>query len=122
MAVSIPVLRMLYRELKSTQRSYARNKSQSHALETGTRKEVRSTKRYGPGSQYGRNSVVVMSTGGWQESQEALQEAEGGQASPLPVMNGIIKTEEVRVRHERLTGLSEGESSIELDSLKEGHR
>ncbi|KXH67760.1 hypothetical protein CSAL01_07836 [Colletotrichum salicis] len=122
MAVSIPVLRMLYRELKSTQRSYARNKSPSHALETGTRKEVRSTKRYGPGSQYGRNSVVVMSTGGWQESQEALQEVEGGQASPLPGMNGIIKTEEVRVRHERLTGLSEGESSIELDSLKKGHR
>ncbi|OHE98243.1 hypothetical protein CORC01_06440 [Colletotrichum orchidophilum] len=122
MAVSIPVLRMLYRELRSTQRSYAQNKSQSRALDTGTRKEVRSTKRYGPGSQYGRNSVVVMSTGGWQESQEALQDAEGGQASPLPGMNGIIKTEEVRVRHERLTGLSEGESSIELDSLKDVHR
>ncbi|TKW54605.1 hypothetical protein CTA1_3418 [Colletotrichum tanaceti] len=58
MAISIPVLRMLYRELKSTstQRSYARNRSQSHALETG---KTRTTRRCGNAANYGRNSVVV---------------------------------------------------------------
>ncbi|KAK6217004.1 hypothetical protein QIS74_07118 [Colletotrichum tabaci] len=108
MAISIPVLRMLYRELKSTQRSYARNKSQSHALETGKTR----TKRYGNSTHYGRNSVVVMSTSGWQESQEALQD-ESGQVTP----RGIMKTEEVRVRHETLPAGTRQKNSIELDSL-----
>ncbi|OLN97764.1 hypothetical protein CCHL11_07918 [Colletotrichum chlorophyti] len=106
MAVSIPVLRMLYRELKSSQRSYGRSKSQTHALGTGT-------KRYGQGTHYGRNSVVVMSTSGWQESQEALQDAESGQSTP----RGIMKTEEVRVRRERMSAVGSKES-IELDALR----
>ncbi|KAL0942647.1 uncharacterized protein CTRU02_200533 [Colletotrichum truncatum] len=109
MAVSIPVLRMLYRELKSTQRSYARSKSQTHALETGKTK----TKRYGQGTHYGRNSVVVMTTAGWQESQEALQNEERGQVTP----RGIIKTEEVRVHHEKAS-TNGSKSSIELDTLR----
>ncbi|KZL82516.1 hypothetical protein CI238_11404 [Colletotrichum incanum] len=112
MAISIPVLRMLYRELKSNQRSYARKKSQSHSnsLETG---KIR-TKRYGHGTSYGINSVLVMSTSRGQESQEALQE-EPGQVTP----RGIIKTEEVRVRHETLPASRDRRNSIEFDSLNQ---
>ncbi|KAF0329924.1 hypothetical protein GQ607_002691 [Colletotrichum asianum] len=111
MAVSIPVLRMLYRELKSASRSYGRSRSQTNALETA---KTARTKRYGQGTHYGRNSVVVMSTTGWQESQEALQDVESGQTTP----RGIMKTEEVRVRHERMPPAGDSKSSIELDTFR----
>lgn len=127
MAVSIPVLsvypalfsissgrtnpnirRMLYRELKSSARSYGRSKSQTNAPER--------TKRYGQGTHYGRNSVVVMSTAGWQESQEALKDAESGQVTP----RGIMKTEEVRVRHETAPPVDPADrrNSIEMLNLR----
>ncbi|KAF6832375.1 hypothetical protein CPLU01_06200 [Colletotrichum plurivorum] len=108
MAVSIPVLRMLYRELKSSARSYGRSKSQTNAPER--------TKRYGQGTHYGRNSVVVMSTAGFQESQEALKDPESGQVTP----RGIMKTEEVRVRHETAPPVDpvDRRNSIEMTNLR----
>ncbi|VUC25086.1 unnamed protein product [Clonostachys rosea] len=120
MAVSIPVLRMLYRELKSSQRSYFRNKSQTNPQEPGTTTEPGSKSkrpsRYGPPSKYGRNSVMIMSTAGWQESQEALQEALRSKASSN--MGGVLKTQEVRVVSERS---SSDENSIELKALSSVH-
>ncbi|KAM5342258.1 hypothetical protein ACJ41O_013224 [Fusarium nematophilum] len=124
MAVCIPVLRMLYRELKSSQRSYLRNRSQTNPRDAGTMNTVqgadRKSKRYNNNSKYGRNSVLIMSTAGWQESQEALQDPERSQASsrkqsPHPP-GGVLKTEEVRVHHERLSTFSD-ENSIELKPI-----
>ncbi|KAF5025084.1 hypothetical protein F66182_2853 [Fusarium sp. NRRL 66182] len=123
MAICIPVLRMLYRELKTSSRSYNRNKSQNtNPLEPETRNtvpssNVRKSTRYGPGSRYGRNSVVIMSTSGWQESQEALQDSDGDQTK-VSLGSGVMKTEEVRVHHERLSTFSD-ENSIELRNLQQ---
>ncbi|KAF5003893.1 hypothetical protein FDECE_9598 [Fusarium decemcellulare] len=128
MAVCIPVLRMLYRELKSSQRSYMRNRSTTNPHGTGpgttnpgtdTR---RNTKRYAPNSKYGRNSVVIMSTAGWQESQEALKDTEGSVASKTSQnLGGVLKTEQVTVKHERLSTFSD-ENSIEMKSLGPAQR
>lgn len=60
-----------------------------------------------------------MSTAGWQESQEALQDAEGSQSKPSLRQGGVLKTEEVRVHHERVS-LSD-ENSIELKPLSVAH-
>ncbi|KAM0425622.1 hypothetical protein ACHAPT_009154 [Fusarium lateritium] len=123
MAVCIPVLRMLYRELKSSQKSYLRNRSHTNPLDATNATNVATTntrsKRYGPHSKYGRNSVVIMSQAGWQESQEALQDPESAQTSRArtsPSSSGVMKTEEVRVHHERLSTFSD-ENSIELKSM-----
>lgn len=102
--------RMLYRELKSASRSYGRSRTQTNPLETAKTR----TKRYGQNTHYGRNSVVVMSNARWQESQEALQDAESGQTTP----RGIMKTEEVRIRHESMPPSGDSRNSIELDSFK----
>ncbi|KAI8685180.1 hypothetical protein NCS57_00186600 [Fusarium keratoplasticum] len=125
MAVCIPVLRMLYRELKSSQKSYLRNRSHTNPLDGTNATNVASSntksKRYGPHSKYGRNSVVIMSAAGWQESQEALQDPTSTQTSrsrSSPSSGGVLKTEEVRVHHERLSTFSD-ENSIELKNM--GH-
>lgn len=111
MAVSIPVLRMLYRELKSSQRSYFRNRSQTNPLgsEMGHpdgSSDNRRTKRYNNQSKYGRNSVVIMSNAGWEDSEEALQDSDSQVKLNAAPMGGVLKTEEVRVQHERLSSLS----------------
>ncbi|KAF5258939.1 hypothetical protein FOXYS1_10467 [Fusarium oxysporum] len=88
---------------------------------------ARQSKRYNPNSRYGRNSVVIMS--GWQESQEHLQDdSDGSQSQTKMSMSsgGVMKTEEVRVHHERLSTFSD-ENSIELRGLppaqgKPGHQ
>ncbi|KAJ4313845.1 hypothetical protein N0V84_009200 [Fusarium piperis] len=124
MAVCIPVLRMLYRELKSSQKSYLRNRSNTNPLDGTNATNMAGTnttksKRYGPNSKYGRNSVVIMSAAGWQESQEALQDPESAQTSrsrSSPSVGGVMKTEEVRVHHERLSTFSD-ENSIELKNM-----
>ncbi|UPK98386.1 hypothetical protein LCI18_009321 [Fusarium solani-melongenae] len=125
MAVCIPVLRMLYRELKSSQKSYLRNRSHTNPLDgtnaTNVAGSNTKSKRYGPHSKYGRNSVVIMSAAGWQESQEALQDPTSTQTSrsrSSPSSGGVMKTEEVRVHHERLSTFSD-ENSIELKNM--GH-
>ncbi|CAH0056297.1 unnamed protein product [Clonostachys solani] len=121
MAVCIPVLRMLYQELKSSQRSYFRNKSQTNPQggpSTGVDSASKSKRpsRYGPPSKYGRNSVMIMSTAGWQESQEALQDALRSKGSSN--LGGVMKTQEVRVVSERS---SSDENSIELKALAAVH-
>ncbi|CEI62252.1 hypothetical protein FVEN_g10252 [Fusarium venenatum] len=121
MAICIPVLRMLYHELKSSSRSYNKNKTGTNPNDHETRNTVpsstlRASRRYGPNSRYGRNSVVIMS--GWQESQEHLQDSDES-ISGLKVSanaGGVLKTEEVRVQHERLSTFSD-ENSIELRNL-----
>ncbi|KAH6951728.1 hypothetical protein DER45DRAFT_576944 [Fusarium avenaceum] len=118
MAICIPVLRMLYRELKSSSRSYNRNKTNTTPQDIDTRHTA--AKRYGPNSRYGRNSIVIMSTNGWQESQEALQDSDEsvshGKASVSS--HGVMKTEEVRVHHERISTYSD-ENPIELRELQQ---
>lgn len=116
---------MLYRELKSSQKSYLRNRSHTNPLDGTNATNVASSntksKRYGPHSKYGRNSVVIMSAAGWQESQEALQDPTSTQTSrsrSSPSSGGVLKTEEVRVQHERLSTFSD-ENSIELKNM--GH-
>ncbi|CCT74586.1 related to integral membrane protein pth11 [Fusarium fujikuroi IMI 58289] len=132
MAICIPVLRMLYRELKSSSRSYNRNRTNTTPRDVDTRhtagaSNARQSKRFNPNSRYGRNSVVIMS--GWQESQEHLQDdSDGSQSQTKMSMSsgGVMKTEEVRVHHERLSTFSD-ENSIELRGLpptqgKPGHQ
>lgn len=124
--------RMLYRELKSSSRSYNRNRTNTTPHDVDTRNtagasNARQSKRYNPNSRYGRNSVVIMS--GWQESQEHLQDdSDGSQSQTKMSMSsgGVMKTEEVRVHHERLSTFSD-ENSIELRGLpaaqgKPGHQ
>ncbi|KAF4430925.1 hypothetical protein F53441_13935 [Fusarium austroafricanum] len=125
MAICIPVLRMLYRELKSGSRSYNKNKTNTNPLDGDTRHtaagtNTRASKRYNPNSRYGRNSVVIMS--GWQESQEHLQDdSDGSQTNKTSMSShGVMKTEEVRVHHERLSVFSD-ENSIELRGLPQAH-
>ncbi|KAH7141099.1 hypothetical protein EDB81DRAFT_799413 [Dactylonectria macrodidyma] len=122
MAISIPVLRMLYRELKSSQRSYFRNKSNQNpnGPETGNTDPLDRHTRYPYSSKYGRNSVVIMSDSRYQESQEALRDPYGSGLRRPPNMSGVIKTEEVRVHSERLSTFSP-EHSIELNPLGAAH-
>lgn len=117
---------MLYRELKSSQRSYMRNRSQTNGLETGTGtgtqagNDTRRNKRYGNNSKYGRTSVVIMSSAGWRESQEALQDSDSTATKQSGSLTGITKREEVRVTHERLSTFSD-ENSIELKAMPQVH-
>ncbi|KAI1841757.1 hypothetical protein JX265_007139 [Neoarthrinium moseri] len=122
MAASIPVLRMLYHELKSSQKSYFRSKSQSNTQPNGATGNIYAKRgtMYGRNSHYGRNSVVIMSTTGWQESQEALQDVGTPRTEDSPNMSGIVKTEEVSVEHQRLSKLS-GVDSVEMHSLEPIH-
>jgi hypothetical protein len=61
-----------------------------------------------------------MSTNGWQESQEALQDSDEsvshGKASVSS--QGVLKTEEVRVHHERISAYGD-EIPIELRELQQ---
>ncbi|KAJ5875716.1 uncharacterized protein N7473_013063 [Penicillium subrubescens] len=122
MAISIPILRTLYRELRSSHKSYSQNRTGTNTRDprTGnyTQGTDRKSKRYGPNSKYGRNSVVIMSTTGWQESQEALKGLESTLSSGTrssPNQGGVLKTEEFTVRHERRSFGEE--NSIELKPL-----
>ncbi|KAM0189009.1 hypothetical protein ACHAPA_007722 [Fusarium lateritium] len=117
MAVCIPVLRMLYRELKLSSRSYNRNKTNTTPHDIDTRHTA--AKRYGPNTRYGRNSIVIMSTNGWQESQEALQDSDGSMSNGKASVSsqGVMKTEEVRVHHERISAYGD-ETPIELRELQ----
>ncbi|UZP39092.1 hypothetical protein NXS19_006908 [Fusarium pseudograminearum] len=67
MAICIPVLRMLYHELKLSSRSYNKNKTGTNPNDHETRNTVpsaaRGSRRYVPNSRYGRNSVVISQAG-----------------------------------------------------------
>ncbi|KAM0281667.1 hypothetical protein ACHAQH_003398 [Verticillium albo-atrum] len=113
MAVSIPVLRMLYHELKSSHARSNNNRSNPYAGQTGAGAASTDAKRSTrpPHSKYGQNSVVIMSNIAWEDSQEALRDSEASARSPN--LSGVLKTEEVRVEHERLSTVGD-EDSIEL--------
>ncbi|KAH7304797.1 hypothetical protein B0I35DRAFT_382465 [Stachybotrys elegans] len=121
MAISIPILRMLYREIKSSNRSYFRNISKSNGpegksggnTESGT--TFRKSIRNGGFSKYGQNSVVIMSTTGWQDSEEALQDPKGS-GNRTPLGHGVMKTEEVTINYEN-SSMTSGEDSIEMAPL-----
>jgi len=124
---------MLYRELRSSQRSYYRNGVSTNRYgksdnQTGNRRNTLAnqskTTRKG-------NTVMVMSTTGWQESQEALQrDLEVGtgtntsrSGSGIMPSAGIMKTEEVRVQTSPNThGSGSAAGSFEMVSFeKERH-
>lgn len=93
-------------------------------MRTTEASKARASKHYNQNLRYGRNSVVIMS--GWQESQEALQDQEttSSRSKPSPTLQGVMKTEEVRVHHERLSimgGESGDENSVELKPLSQVH-
>lgn len=129
MAISIPVLRMLYRELKTSSRSYFRNRSQTNPADapTGSRITEPSASNYRKShrlgySKYGQNSVVIMSNTGWQESEEALQDRKISSGTTTPP-SGVLKTEEVRVHHENASSTrSDAASDIELAPLPAAYR
>ena len=113
---------MLYRELKSSRNKYSGTPSgiNSNNPRTGATSnlasDARRSKRFGPNAKYGRNSVIILSNAGWQESQEALRDPEIGRAKTTPDQGGVLKTEEVRVYSERLSSVNDG-TSMELKSL-----
>lgn len=121
---------MLYRELRSSQRSYYRygvstNRYGKSENATDNRRNTlanQSTKPHRKG-----NSAMVMSTNGWQESQEALQRnLEVGTGTPrneYGVMSpsGIMKTEEVRIQTSPNTAGSTADS-FEMVSFEKERR
>ncbi|KAI1336865.1 hypothetical protein F5Y15DRAFT_392436 [Xylariaceae sp. FL0016] len=126
MAASIPILRMLYHELRSSHRDYFRSGSRTNKGSVGTGHGAAGDRsrrtHYGRPSHYGRNSVLIMSTAGWQESQEALQE-DGAPAPTHASTNstGILKTDEVSVESRRLSKLSR-DDSFEMRPLEPAYK
>ncbi|KAH9904259.1 hypothetical protein F4778DRAFT_731811 [Xylariomycetidae sp. FL2044] len=113
MAASLPVLRMLYRELKSSGKSYFKSKSKGGTQTAKSNAHSRATRNY-----HGRNSVMILSTTGWQESQEALQDVEAGSdQTHSPDLRGIMKTEEINIQHSRLSKVS-GDDPMELRCME----
>ncbi|KAL4767840.1 hypothetical protein BDW60DRAFT_211542 [Aspergillus nidulans var. acristatus] len=116
MAVSIPILRTLYREIRSSHRSYSRNRTGTHLNDPRTGNNTQGAEgKSKRNSKRGWDSMAIMSTKGWQESQEALQDQGSTQSSgtrPSPNQGGILKTEEFIVHHKR--GSFDDENSIEL--------
>ncbi|KEY64162.1 hypothetical protein S7711_03455 [Stachybotrys chartarum IBT 7711] len=130
MAISIPVLRMLYHELKSGNRSYPRNPSQqsnSDQAASGNRlAEQNSSRRMSERiaairSRYGQNTTVIMSNPRWQSSEEALQDKGGRDPGTPPGPHGVLKTEEVGANHEILDSTYDG-NSIPLTPLPATYR
>lgn len=114
---------MLYRELKSSHRSYMQQRSTGNRYHQGTEstnidKTKRSTKYRHDG--YGRNSVLIMSTNGWQESQEALQDTPSSHTDRPPKTAGIVKTAEVNVTSHRVSKMTDGDS-FELASMESAY-
>lgn len=119
-AISIPVLRMLYREIKtSSQRSNGRSRlasndprSTTNATSTGTNIDTRKSKGFGFNAKYGRDHASIMSA----ESQEGLKDEEKNQSGAYVNTGGIMKTEEYSVSV-RPDLRSQSEESMELDTL-----
>jgi hypothetical protein len=140
-AISIPVLyvqtrvqrqivmlklsrRMLYRELRSSDKSGStstskinnNNNNNRHANgRAKQRSSFRRSLRYTPDGRYGQSTTVVMSTSGWRESEEALHDSIHAMSSySLPQHVGVMKTEEVRVDYESSTPM---DGPIELEVM-----
>lgn len=142
MAISIPVLydapsrnlfiwlgppltcyrRMLYQEIKSSSnRSHYRDRASR--LTSNEPNSDRKSKMFDfGGSKAGQTQVSVMSTPGWQESQEALKDDEDASSTErYPAPSGIMKTEEYRVRMERMSS-QPTDDAVELGSLSYDRR
>ncbi|KAK8037318.1 hypothetical protein PG991_000664, partial [Apiospora marii] len=138
MAASLPVLRMLYREFRSSQRSYYKNGASSNQYgqtdnRTGNRRNTMTANQHSRPHRKG-NSVMVMSTSQWQESQEALQRdleagstgggshtgaaaSRSGSGVRSPA-HGITKTREVTVETSPGTPHSSAADSFEMVSFE----
>lgn len=119
MAISIPVLRMLYREIKSSsQRSGGNGRSRLTSNEprsmNSTNPDPRKSKALGFSAKYGRDAVSILSA----ESQEALKDVENGQQDQQHNAGGIMKTEEFSVRQEQMAGSGDDDS---LEMMPLGH-
>jgi hypothetical protein len=120
MAISIPILRMLYRELRSSNRSYFKRTKPSVANADPEQNMARKSQRYNNYSKYGDHSVVIMTNATWRESEEALQDpgsTSGHRDMPNPHAGGVLQTKEVIVNYEDNNGSSMDEVSIELANL-----
>ncbi|GAB7327540.1 hypothetical protein MBLNU13_g11404t1 [Cladosporium sp. NU13] len=121
MAISIPVLRMLYREIKSSsQRSGGNGRSRLASNDprnttNTTTTDTRKSKAFGFSAKYGRDAVSIMSA----ESQEALKDMESGKHDQEHRTGGIMKTEEFSVRQEQMAS-SGDEESLEMMPLGHG--
>ena len=137
---------MLYREFRSSQRSYYKNGASTNRYgqtddRTGNRRHTMGTAHQHSRSHRKGNSVMVMSTSQWQESQEALQRdleagagegsggsqtggtasrSESGVRSPPHVhhLQGITKTREVTVETSPGTPHSSAADSFEMVSFE----
>ncbi|KAL4900478.1 hypothetical protein BDW74DRAFT_182809 [Aspergillus multicolor] len=138
MAISIPVLRTLYREIRSSGKSYPDTHTWTDGPRTGTRAQTQThigtDRRSRRNSKRAWSSVApVMSNTGWQESQEALKEEQDPDRESIPSSTspstghasaskggGILKTEEFTVHHR--PGGHAGEDPIELRALGGGRK
>lgn len=76
---------------------------------------------FGLGSKAGQAQVSVMSTAGWQESQEALKNEDESPTERYLGPNGIMQTKEYRVRMEPVSS-TPPEDAVELGSLNSNHQ
>lgn len=128
---------MLYRELRSSQRSYYKNDPSSARYgrtddRTGNRRNTLAGQGTNNRPHRKGNSVMVMSTTGWQESQEALQRdmelgttgtattSRSGSGVRSPAQ-GIMKTKEVTVETSPNTPNSTADSFEMVSFEKERH-
>ncbi|KAH8172310.1 hypothetical protein LIA77_06565 [Sarocladium implicatum] len=123
MAISIPHLRMLYQELKTSHNrsKYGRSNPYGQSGQGGSNmaSDVRRSARYNQNAKYGENSVVIMSNTLWEGSEEALRNLEADTPGKIfPEQSGILKTEEVRVQRDGQASLywteSRGTESYEM--------
>ncbi|KAK7946928.1 uncharacterized protein PG986_011249 [Apiospora aurea] len=121
-----PTRRMLYRELRSSQRSYYKNNPSGYGRTDNRTGNHRTTVTAGTQKAHKKgNSVMVMSTAGWEESQEALQRdpevgsgtSRSGSGVHSPDV-GIMKTREVVVKSSPNTPSSTADS-FEMVSFEE---
>ncbi|KAF4445479.1 Integral membrane protein [Fusarium austroafricanum] len=114
MAISIPVLRMLYSEIRTSRRGYQREGKGKYASNSETSRSKSSSAWHKPSSRYGRHEAVIISTTDWQDSQEALQSRQN-QEGPSHSSTGITKTNQISVRHEQAS--LDNRHSIELENF-----
>lgn len=116
---------MFYQEFKSSRKSSSKTRSQSNQeagtagrSHAGTNADVRRSRMHGMNLKNGGNSVVIMSSSRWQESQEALKDMRGsdGLGESLSSHHGILRTEEVKIHRDSASG----DNSIELGPMGMG--
>ena len=112
---------MLYQELKLSHNRSKYMRSNPYAAKpwgSHMASEARQTNIYGSHGHYSQRSVVVSSNTAREGSQDALRDSEDNtqKRSSSPDYSGILKTEEVRVHHQRLSKVNGG-NAIEMSSF-----